>query len=187
MPNFTSRKRKILDQLAIPDTEYTDLSPKGSVDEGVRELCGEINSQEGLVTTSSCAGRVAVFLEGGVSRTEGGEGDEDAAAAATTVASSGGKGGGGRWLYVSHDRVDEGKLEGKGEVFKLFGIEESEGADFNFEAASNPLPRFIHFKFEPMVSPVPITRTRSYPPTALPAHSKVGKPPPDTPSYINSH
>lgn len=165
MPNFLSRKTKILSQLAIPSAEYTDLSPKGSVDEGVRELCEEINSQEGLVTTSSCAGRVAVFLEGGanVSKTEH-EGREDENAAATmTAASSGGKGGGGRWLYVSHDPIEEGKLEGKGEVFKLFGIEEREGEDSNFEAAaSNSLPRFVHFKFEPMVSPILSKLSYSY-------------------------
>lgn len=41
-----------------------DLSPKGTVDVGIRELIGEINACEGLVTTSSCAGRVSVFLEG---------------------------------------------------------------------------------------------------------------------------
>lgn len=43
---------------------YADLSPKGTVDAGIRELIGEINAREGLVTTSSCAGRVSVFLEG---------------------------------------------------------------------------------------------------------------------------
>ena len=151
MPNFLSRKTKILAQLAIPETEYTDLSPKGSVDEGVRELCEEINSQEGLVTTSSCAGRVAVFLEGGASasKTED-DGEEDAA---TTVASTGGKGGGGRWLYVSHDPVDEKLLEGKGDVLKMFGIEENEDGEGPDPEASNSLPRFVHFKFEPMVSP----------------------------------
>lgn len=151
MPSFASRKTKILSQLAIPETEYTDLSPKGSVDEGVRELCEEINSQEGLVTTSSCAGRVAVFLEGGANALKAEhEGEEDAA---TTVASTGGKGGGGRWLYVSHDPVDEKLLEGKGEVFKLFGLEENEDGEGPDLEASNPLPRFVHFKFEPMVSP----------------------------------
>lgn len=34
------------------------------MDAGIRELIGEINAREGLVTTSSCAGRVSVFLEG---------------------------------------------------------------------------------------------------------------------------
>lgn len=51
-------------QLAVPDDEYTDLSPKGTVDAGIRDLIDEINGLDGLVTTSSCAGRVSVFLEG---------------------------------------------------------------------------------------------------------------------------
>lgn len=63
-PGFIARKSKILSDLAVPDGEYTDLSPKGSVDEGIRDLIKEINALDGLVTTSSCAGRVSVFVEG---------------------------------------------------------------------------------------------------------------------------
>ncbi|KAI3398570.1 hypothetical protein diail_8915 [Diaporthe ilicicola] len=63
-PSFARRKEAILAQLAVPDDEYTDLSPKGTVDAGIRDLIDEINGLPGLVTTSSCAGRVSVFLEG---------------------------------------------------------------------------------------------------------------------------
>ncbi|KAM7221066.1 DUF207 domain containing protein [Rhypophila decipiens] len=63
-PIFALKKAKILSQLAVPETEYSDLSPKGSVDAGIRNLIDEINSLEGVVTTSSCAGRVSVYLEG---------------------------------------------------------------------------------------------------------------------------
>lgn len=63
-PSFARRKEAILAQLAVPDDEYTDLSPKGTVDAGIRDLIDEINGLDGLVTTSSCAGRVSVFLEG---------------------------------------------------------------------------------------------------------------------------
>ncbi|KAJ0123491.1 hypothetical protein J7T55_011956 [Diaporthe amygdali] len=63
-PSFARRKAAILAQLAVPDDEYTDLSPKGTVDAGIRDLIDEINGLAGLVTTSSCAGRVSVFLEG---------------------------------------------------------------------------------------------------------------------------
>lgn len=62
--SFIRRKETILAQLALPDDEYTDLSPKGTVDAGIRDLIDEINALDGLVTTSSCAGRVSVFLEG---------------------------------------------------------------------------------------------------------------------------
>ncbi|GKT96334.1 tRNA wybutosine-synthesizing protein [Colletotrichum tofieldiae] len=61
---FTARKHKILEQLSVPDAEYTDASPKGSVDVAIRELIDELNALDGFVTTSSCAGRVSVFLEG---------------------------------------------------------------------------------------------------------------------------
>ncbi|KAK1758492.1 hypothetical protein QBC47DRAFT_411185 [Echria macrotheca] len=63
-PAFTKRKSTILEHLAVPDEEYTDASPKGSVDVGIRGLIARINGVGGLVTTSSCAGRVSVFLEG---------------------------------------------------------------------------------------------------------------------------
>lgn len=63
-PGFVARKRKILSDLSVPDAEYTDLSPKGSVDEGIRDLIRDINALDGLVTTSSCAGRVSIFVEG---------------------------------------------------------------------------------------------------------------------------
>jgi tRNA wybutosine-synthesizing protein 3 len=62
--SFIRKKAKILQDLAVPTESYDDLSPKGSVDEGIRGLIDEINGMEGFVTTSSCAGRVSVFLEG---------------------------------------------------------------------------------------------------------------------------
>lgn len=131
--SFLSRKRKILADLSVPDAEYTDLSPKGSVDEGIRDLIRDVNGLEGLVTTSSCAGRVSVFLEGqkrgrdrkqtqnappsdvkknyddddddGEDHREDDDGDaEQQERMGTKFASAGGKGG-GRWLYVSHDPV----------------------------------------------------------------------------------
>src|SRR5689334_3638228 len=52
---FQEKKKKILKQLNTPDAEYSDLSPKGSVDEGIRDLISDINEVSGLVTTSSCA------------------------------------------------------------------------------------------------------------------------------------
>ncbi|KAJ4388495.1 hypothetical protein N0V85_007500, partial [Neurospora sp. IMI 360204] len=128
-PSFQTRKSKILSQLSVPDAEYTDASPKGSVDVAIRELIDEINhGYEGLVTTSSCAGRVSVYLEGvkrkkqedkSSSGGDGGQGAEggkdgeeeggeleDAARAATVTASSSGGKGGGEWLFVSHDPLE---------------------------------------------------------------------------------
>ena len=61
---FARKKDRILRDLAAPEAEYADASPKGSVDVGVRDLIADLNAVPGLVTTSSCAGRVCVFVEG---------------------------------------------------------------------------------------------------------------------------
>lgn len=140
-PVFLEKKKKILEQLSIPDAEYTDASPKGSVDEGIRDLIDEINEVSGFVTTSSCAGRVSVFLEGRrVAETE----DED-----EQIAGVGGKGAGGTWLYVSHDPVpDNGNVYQ--EWTEMLGLAESDA--FQDKIKELKERRLIHFKFEAMVS-----------------------------------
>lgn len=128
---FAAKKVKILSRLALPEDQYTDASPKGSVDVGIRGLIDQINTaHEGLVTTSSCAGRVSVYLEGpksprppapgGVNVTvtdvadigsNGGSGNEVALEgrredeAVRGLSSAVGGKGGGEWLFVSHDPV----------------------------------------------------------------------------------
>src|SRR5690242_1217936 len=100
---FEARKQKILEQLDAPDEEYHDLSPKGSVDAPIRDLISEINRIDGIVTTSSCSGRISVFLEGRKADSDPSkpveEGEE-------SRAGPGGKGGGGAWLFISHDPVE---------------------------------------------------------------------------------
>ncbi|KAL2210144.1 hypothetical protein CC79DRAFT_1394428 [Sarocladium strictum] len=132
---FISKKAKILEQLDVPDESYTDLSPKGSVDVGIRDLINEVNAIDGLVTTSSCGGRVSVFLEG-IKRDDGGRDGQ--------VATPGGKGAGGTWLFVSHDPVKEGNEETQdwSDIFCLKN---------NGEDAEGKSRRLIHFKFEPMI------------------------------------
>lgn len=143
-PNaFQDKKRRILEDLATPTEDYTDLSPKGSVDEGVRELCDEINRLEGYVTTSSCAGRIAVYLDGsGKDR-----GDGEATESTAREAGKGGKGG-GQWLFVTHDPIKTSELQDEGRIFKLFGI----GDTVPSVPASAAHCRLIYLKFEPMVS-----------------------------------
>ncbi|OCT54904.1 DUF207 domain protein [Cladophialophora carrionii] len=63
-PSFHAKKSQVLRSLTQPTESYTDNSPKGTVDAQIRDLIDEINAYEGFVTTSSCAGRVAVFVEG---------------------------------------------------------------------------------------------------------------------------
>ena len=152
-PSFTIKKSKILSALSIPSCHYDDLSPKGSIDEGVRELIDEINELEGFVTTSSCAGRISVFLEGkkgALEREEDGPNRSDENEERGTVAGVGGKGGGGRWLFVSHDPVELG-LEGEKLMDMLgFGTVEDRGAEVRGSESVRDV-RFVHFKFEPMV------------------------------------
>lgn len=166
-PSFTQRKERILAQLAVPEGEYTDASPKGSVDEGIRVLIDGINALEGFVTTSSCAGRVSVFREGrrkgtGLGAGVGdGDGEEglglgDVEGEGRKLAGVGGKGGGGNWLFVSHDPVPLEDGEPERDLEDLLGLKEAENQEASSERVDDSLrdgaaARLIHFKFEPMV------------------------------------
>ncbi|TVY15014.1 tRNA wybutosine-synthesizing protein 3, partial [Lachnellula arida] len=164
-PSFLAKKKHILSHLALPASQYDDLSPKGSIDEGIRDLIAEINGIPGCVTTSSCAGRVSVFLEGrkdlsslsAVGEKNGngsgseGEGNDDDGGERGTKAGVGGKGGGGRWLFVSHDpvSVETGlDLAGYLGMERRGGKEDELGMGMGKEARE---VRFVHFKFEPMI------------------------------------
>jgi tRNA wybutosine-synthesizing protein 3 len=149
--SFIAKKKIILNQLSVPISEYDDLSPKGSVDEGIRDLIDEINRIEGCVTTSSCSGRVSVFLEGKKQvhgeELDGSLREGSESGVRETTAGVGGKGGGGRWLYVSHNEVDITQHDGaEGSLTSLLGMEQSHDG-----LRSGAGIRFIHFKFEPMV------------------------------------
>lgn len=143
---FTAKKQRILDNLSRPDEQYSDLSPKGSVDAGVKDLITIINSVDGLVTTSSCAGRISVFLEGSKSDPD----DPFQRNATSQIAVPGGKGRGGRWLFVSHDPVDLSTLTGteRDPIAKLFNMsgQQQPLQDLDIEKT-----RFIKLQFEPMV------------------------------------
>ncbi|CAK7232426.1 hypothetical protein SBRCBS47491_008264 [Sporothrix bragantina] len=169
---FTTRKEAILELLGRPDDDYTDASPKGAIDEGIRPLIDVINSLEGYVTTSSCAGRVAVFLEG----RKGGPSTEEKTTQAAptpaptpvpvaTIASAGGKGGGGKWLFVSHDPLVKGVAAdstsppqhsnySETDWATVFGLEK-EGGPWAEESVQDNVEqdeeRLVHFKFEPML------------------------------------
>ncbi|KAG9185851.1 tRNA wybutosine-synthesizing protein 3 [Alternaria panax] len=139
---FEARKQRILEQLDAPDDEYHDLSPKGSVDAPIRDLIGEINKLQGLVTTSSCSGRISVFLEGRKADTETSnsalEGEE-------SRAGPGGKGGGGAWLFLSHTPVE--RVEANHDLMSEFGFQTIETE----ESTPDVSCRYVHLKFEPMI------------------------------------
>jgi tRNA wybutosine-synthesizing protein 3 len=134
---FLEKKKHILSALNVPSTEYTDLSPKGSVDEGIRGLIDVINSVPGLVTTSSCAGRVSIYVEGkkrnALDQNEG-----------QAIAGKGGKGG-GKWIFVSHDPVSLDNEAWTGSLLAKFELQLYAGSEIS-ETES-----LIHLKFEPMV------------------------------------
>jgi len=76
---FVRRKEQILASL--------DRSPKGSIDAPIVDFLAWLNSQPHIVTTSSCSGRLSVFL-----------GSSDPASSK-----------GGEWLLVSHEILGDAK------------------------------------------------------------------------------
>ena len=188
-PLFIQKKTTILSALSAPSESYIDLSPKGSVDAGIRDLIDRINNIEGVITTSSCAGRISCFLEGakpcstdkqyGNSAAIGGadgltvwsdgsaeagdvEGDVNKERGERPSNVPGGKGNGGRWLFVSHDPVDIPSVEFKGDtpIAKIFNLCPSRDS----QCQPSPSSRFVKFQFEPMVTTasVPILIPTSY-------------------------
>ena len=170
-PLFTQRKVTILKDLAVPSEAYTDLSPKGSIDAGIRDLIDRINKLEGIVTTSSCAGRVSVFLDGAktshgkqsgdcgatgtgevAAEDVNGRDEEDDGAQSDVKQASvpGGKGKGGRWLFSSHEPVNlpEESGGGQSQVSSMFGLKPPDGA---LKILPDSQSRFVKFQFEPMV------------------------------------
>jgi len=124
--SFQEKKAKILAELNIPDAKYQDLSPKGSVDAGIKTLVFEVNESPDYVTTSSCSGRVAIYLEG----------------------AKGAKGG-GKWLFTSHNPIDLSELCDIGSIYERFGFTQSD--ERAISVGENTKVRFVHFKFEPLV------------------------------------
>jgi tRNA wybutosine-synthesizing protein 3 len=141
---FDTKKRKILALLEIPDEEYHDLSPKGSVDEPIRPLIRDINRLPGLVTTSSCSGRVSVFAEGKKNEVLESELDQNGG---VVRAGPGGKGS-GSWLYVSHSPIEVSENAQDLSFLSMFGLKPRSS-----HALGPPTMRasYIHLKFEPMV------------------------------------
>ena len=157
-PSFTVKKNTILASLSIPESNYTDLSPKGSVDTAIKPLIDRINGLDGVVTTSSCAGRVSVFLEGRKQGKENegrgnAENNEGAQKDSEQVLVPGGKGIGGKWLFVSHEPVDLFKEGERKEILsELLGLGSSgvqnEALAFCGDVSEM---RLVRFQFEPMV------------------------------------
>lgn len=154
--HFKAHKSRILAEIASPNP---DASPKGSIDVHILPLINRLNLHDRVFTTSSCSGRVSVFLEGLKKNTKPGYSEGDTVG----KAGIGGKGEGGKWLFVSHDPVDVGRksdrevaemvlgkevaAETPGDE-RMLGLGSGDAIDFDISSAT----RFVHLKFEPMVS-----------------------------------
>ncbi|KAF3078165.1 hypothetical protein TWF569_003343 [Orbilia oligospora] len=145
---FNSRKKGILGALA----SGTDASPKGSVDKQIIPIMELLNSHPGTVTTSSCSGRVSVFLEG---RKQSSTASASQQERETDVATAGGKGGDGRWLLVTHDNLLDDILQESRDdnafLNTMFGGIPSEPAATQLIGELSSGTRYVHFKFEPMI------------------------------------
>ncbi|CAG81340.1 tRNA wybutosine-synthesizing protein [Yarrowia lipolytica] len=129
MDSFAQKKAYILEQISLNSEDNPDDSPKGTIDEFLKPLIATINGLDDFVTTSSCSGRVSVFLEGEKGVEEGGK---------VT-----GKGG-GKWLFVSHD-----PKEIEGWEKKVFGQDDKMAEEWLGHVA--PQTSLILFKYEAMI------------------------------------
>lgn len=125
--SFDQKKAWILQDIAHTLSGAKDASPKGSIDELCLPIMDTINGHDDMVTTSSCSGRVSVFLEGHKLK-------ED-------HVKVGAKGDGGRWLYVTHDKDT------------LNGWYRQPIFHYNHVDAStlDEKVRYVLFKFEPLI------------------------------------
>lgn len=122
MDPFEKTKADILADLGV-----VDYSPKGSVDHSIIPLINLVNSNKDLVTTSSCSGRVSVFVEGCKNGT----------------VKVGGKGEGGHWLFTTHSAED--LVPGWRKGLDAYRTNEDIIID-----DMNP-KRYVLYKFEPFI------------------------------------
>lgn len=124
--SFDQKKASILLEISSNSSDSPDASPKGTIDELCLPIIEAINSKSHMVTTSSCSGRVSVFLEG-IKNVDLGD---------TKI---GAKGNEGKWIFVTHDPKSLGKWY------------ESVDLVYNNNYNTDIKTRYILFKFEPLI------------------------------------
>lgn len=127
---FNNKKEHILREIE-KDSQFNDASPKGSIDSLCFPLINLINSHPDLVTTSSCSGRVSVFIEG--EKLSSGQ--------------IGAKGNGGRWLFVSHEKAD---LENWWIDLISFN-NYNNNTNQQQQSHNQDITRYVLFKYEPVI------------------------------------
>ncbi|KAI4215594.1 MAG: hypothetical protein LQ351_002063 [Letrouitia transgressa] len=160
--SFQTRKSSIMTSLTLPTHSYSDASPKGSLDTAIVPLVNRINGLPGVVTTSSCSGRISVFVEGrkplpSAIRTRAVDDETEGEKKGINKSVPGGKGMGGRWTFVSHEAVDkppyDGERKNEGVLGRMLGLGSSEGVDRHCTKLSGTRSRrrYVKFAFEPMI------------------------------------
>lgn len=124
---FDQKKALILLEIAGNSEDSPDASPKGTIDELCIPMMELLNSHLDIVTTSSCSGRVSVFLEGDKGTSES--------------VKIGAKGAGGHWLFVSHD---SSKIE------NWWVDKELKFKEIPYDKITDQT-RYLLYKFEPFI------------------------------------
>eukprot|EP01083_Nonionella_stella_P042578 114959_1 len=103
--NFSQRKAKTLQGLQFAESNNAkDKSPKGFIDEPIIPLIACINGTEAFYTTSSCSGRIALFLQRRNIIAQDGE-----------YHSTSQKGG--EWLLISHEHIKQDQISNAIETY----------------------------------------------------------------------
>lgn len=145
---FAQKKRSILAQISTTSETNPDASPKGTLDVHLLDLIRLINAHQDMVTTSSCSGRLSVFLEGEKGAAADEEAGDDAGDAGGGREKVGGKGMGGKWLFVTHEPDEVVTQSWWPEVT---GYKEAVAAAVKQQADLRSR-RYVLYKFEAMVS-----------------------------------
>lgn len=136
MDGFNRKKEHLLKEIGLNSENNPDASPKGTIDALCLPLIFLINSHKDMITTSSCSGRVSVFVEGSkevdFEQENGGK------------VKIGAKGDGGRWLFVSHEKGDIQEWWTHKDV-KLKFKELPKNKEYNIDT------RYVLFKYEPLI------------------------------------
>ncbi|KAK6456564.1 methyltransferase TYW3-domain-containing protein [Scheffersomyces xylosifermentans] len=129
---FDQKKKSILSEISSTNSDSPDASPKGTIDELCIPLIELINSNNDMVTTSSCSGRVSVFLEGVKNVSE-------------NDTKIGAKGNQGRWVFVTHNSNELNEWYSRVRLYFPKKDEEIDTPEKNINT------RYILFKFEPLI------------------------------------
>lgn len=127
---FEQKKQHILNGLNLTNEGSPDTSPKGSIDLKCLPIINLINSKKNMVTTSSCSGRVSVYLQGRKLQSLG-------------TFSEGSKGNEGHWLFITHDPEN---VSNWSRNLKFMQVNQNSIRDVSISDS-----RHILYKFEPFI------------------------------------